>query len=296
MKLLITGIVALITLAVGFWGCNDLSRTTYSGSDYVMFSDTLSMYPVQDSEKWFEIPVVATNICDYDRSFGVEVDDKASNAIEKKQYVVESNTVTIKAGERVAKFRMKGIYENIDKTDSLSVTFNLLAKDENVWDLYGTRTRVQMQKACPFELSTFEGYCLLTSSFFSAYMTNTEYRLLQAERDKTEDNTIILHDFFYKNYDLKIKYDPSDPLKPFVEFDDQIIGSTAEAFGTIYGNGKLMCTQPVAYDSYYNVCQKFVFLYSTIYMVCKGTVGTYVNILEWISDEEAEQYKKEEGL
>ena len=66
---------------------------------------------------------------------------------------------------------MKGIYENIDKTDSLSVTFNLLAKDENVWDLYGTRTRVQMQKACPFELSTFEGYCLLTSSFFSAYMT-----------------------------------------------------------------------------------------------------------------------------
>ena len=100
----------------------------------------------------------------------------------------------------------------------------------------------------------------------------------------------------YKNYDLKIKYDPSDPLKPFVEFDDQIIGSTAEAFGTIYGNGKLMCTQPVAYDSYYIVCQKFVFLYSTIYVVGKGTVGTYVNILEWISDEEAEQYKKEEGL
>ena len=271
MKRLITGIVTLTTLAVGFWGCNDLSRTTYSGSDYVMFSDTLSMYPVQDSEKWFEIPVVATNICDYDRSFGVEVDDKASNA-------------------------MKGVYENIGKTDSLSVTFNLLPKDENIWDLYGTRTRVQMQKACPFELSTFEGYCLLTSSFFNAYMTDTEHRLLQAERDKTEDNTIILNDFFYKNYDLKIKYDPSDPLKPFVEFDDQIIGSTAEAFGTIYGNGKLMCTQPVAYDSYYNVCQKFVFLYSTIYVVGKGTVGTYVNILEWISDEEAEQYKKEEGL
>ena len=37
-------------------------------------------------------------------------------------------------------------------------------------------------------------------------------------------------------------------------------------------------------------------LISTIYVVGKGTVGTYVNILEWISDEEAEQYKKEEGL
>lgn len=107
---------------------------------------------------------------------------------------------------------------------------------------------------------------------------------------------MILHNFFYKNYDIKIKFDPSDPLKPFVEFDDQIIGSTAEAFGTIYGNGKLMCTQPVAYDSYYNVCQKFVFLYMTIYVEGVGAVGTYVNILEWISDEEAEQYKKEEGL
>lgn len=187
MKRLITGIVALTTLAVGFWGCNDLSRTTYSGSDYVMFSDTLSMYPVQDSEKWFEIPVTATNICDYDRSFGIEVDDKASNAIENKQYMVESNTVTIKAGERVANFRMKGIYDNIDKTDSLSVTFNLLVKDENKWDLYGTRTRVQMQKACPFELSTFEGNCLLTSTFFNAYMTKTEHRLLQTEREASEE-------------------------------------------------------------------------------------------------------------
>ena len=73
-------------------------------------------------------------------------------------------------------------------------------------------------------------------------MTNTEHRLLQAERDKTEDNTIILHDFFYKNYDLKIKYDPSDPLKPFVEFDDQIIGSTAEAFGTIYGQNHILAS------------------------------------------------------
>lgn len=109
MKRLLTRIVALMILVAGFWGCDDLGRTTYSGSDYVMFSDTLSMYPVQNSEQWFEIPVVATNICDYDRSFGVEVDDKASNAIEKKQYIVESNTVTIKAGERVANFRMKGV-------------------------------------------------------------------------------------------------------------------------------------------------------------------------------------------
>ena len=30
MKRLITGIVTLTTLAVGFWGCNDLSRTLFT--------------------------------------------------------------------------------------------------------------------------------------------------------------------------------------------------------------------------------------------------------------------------
>ena len=146
MKRLLTRIVALMILVAGFWGCDDLGRTTYSGSDYVMFSDTLSMYPVQNSEQWFEIPVVATNICDYDRSFGVEVDDKASNAIEKKQYIVESNTVTIKAGERVANFRMKGVYENIGKTDSLSVTFNLLVKDENKYHKFEKIHPIDIEK------------------------------------------------------------------------------------------------------------------------------------------------------
>ena len=70
----------------------------------------------------------------------------------------------------------------------------------------------------------------------------------------------------------------------------------AEGFGSIYGNEKLMSTHSVACVSYYKKKKKFVFLYMTIYVEGVGAVGTYVNILEWISDEEAEQYKKEEGL
>ncbi len=296
MKRLLIGITAIVGFAIGLAGCGDTDRTTYSGPEYVMFSDTLSMYPVQNSEDWFEVPVVATTACDYDRTFGVEVDDKASNAVENKQYVVESNTVTIKAGERVANFRIKGIYENIGKTDSLSVTLNLLSKENAQWKLYGSKARVEMMKSCPFDISTFEGYCLLSSSYFQTYMQGTDTRLLRTERDKTEDNTVILHNFFYKGYDLKLKFDPSNPLEPYVEMDDdQLLGSTAEAFGTIYGNGKLLVKLPTAYVSYYNVCQKFVFLYITVYVEGVGTVGTYVNILEWISDEEAEQYIKEEG-
>lgn len=153
-----------------------------------------------------------------------------------------------------------------------------------------------MMKSCPFDISTFERNCLLTSSYFQTYMQNTETRLLWADRDETQENTIILRNFFYKGYDLKLKLDPSNPLEPLVELEgEQLLGSTAEAFGTIYGDGKLMVKQPTVYTSYYNVCQKFVILYITVYVNGVGTVGNYVNILEWISDEEAEQYKKEEG-
>ena len=57
-----------------------------------------------------------------DRTFGIEIDDKASNAIENKHYEIESNTVTIKAGELAANLRIRGLYDNIGKTDSLAVT------------------------------------------------------------------------------------------------------------------------------------------------------------------------------
>ena len=90
---------------------------------------------------------------------------------------------------------------------------------------------------------------------------------------------------------MKLEFDPSNPLKPFVEMDKQVLGTTAEAFGTTYGNGKLMIDRPTEIESYYNVCQSFVVLYTTISVDNVGTVGTYV--LEWISDEEADQIIKD---
>lgn len=287
MKRLFIGIGVAIAVVASLSGCGDAAKTTYSGPEYVLFADTMSLFPVQNSQDYFTVPVASTVACDYDRTFGVEVDEKASNAIENKHYVIESNSVTIKAGERAADLKIRGIYENIEKTDSLSIVLHLVSKEDTHWDLYGTKTRVEMMKSCPFDLNVFTGWCKVTSSFYQDYMSNTDYRLIQTEIDKSKENTIIMHDFFYKGYDLKLKFGPSDPMKPFVEMDDQILGSTAEAFGTIHGNGKLMVKQPTVYVSYYNVCQTFVLQYITVYVNGVGTVGTYVNILEWISDEEA---------
>lgn len=289
MKRLFIGMGVVIALTVGLSGCGDMAKTTYNGPDYVMFADTMSLFPVQNSQDYFTVPVASTVACDYDRTFAVEVDEKASNAIEKKHYVIESNTVTIKAGERAADLKIRGIYENIGKTDSLSITLRLVSNDETRWDIYGTKTRVEMMKSCPFDLNVFTGWCKVSSSFYQNYMNNIDFRLIQTEIDKEEENTIIMHDFFYKGYDLKLKFDPSDPMEPFVEMEDQVLGSTSEAFGTIYGNGKLMVKQPTIYTSYYNVCQTFVLQYITVYVKDVDTVGTYINVLEWISDEEAER-------
>lgn len=293
MKRIFIVLSTFVAAVVALSGCDSSKdRTTYCGPEYVMFSDTLSYFPVSNSEDYFHVHVGSTVACDYDRTFAVEVDDKNSNVIENKHYVIESNCVTIKAGERAADIKIRGLYENIGKTDSLSLTLRLIAEDKVIWDLYGAKTRIEMMKACPFDINAFSGYCKLTSSFFSDYMTNTDFRLVKTE-PVNEENAIVIHDFFYKGYDIELEFDTSDPLEPFVEMDNQILGSTAEAFGTIHGDGKLRIKQPTTYVSYYNVCQSFVFQYVTIYVEGKGTVGTYINILEWISDEEAEQLKKQ---
>ena len=96
MKKLLTGcMVALAILATltGLAGC-DQDKVLYNGRNYLMFSDTLYHYAVQESNEKLEVPVSATRRADYDRTFAVEVVDKESNAVEGKHYRLLSNTAT----------------------------------------------------------------------------------------------------------------------------------------------------------------------------------------------------------
>ena len=128
---------------------------TYSDAEYVMFADTLAAYPVQKDVDFISIPVVSTVIKDYDRTFGVEIIDKESNAIETLHYRLESNTVTIKAGENRADVRLKGIYDNIEDEDSLVVCLQLVMNKNLEMPLYGPRTKVELVKVCPFDINDF---------------------------------------------------------------------------------------------------------------------------------------------
>ena len=129
--------MAILTLLLVFISsCGEAERQTYDGPNYILFSDTLTVLPVQNNEEVFDIPVAATQACSYDRTMAVEVIEQKSNAIEGKHYTIESNTITIKAGERAANVRIRGNYDAIAVSDSLGLTLRLLTEKENQWDMY----------------------------------------------------------------------------------------------------------------------------------------------------------------
>lgn len=282
------GGIALLGLLAG---CQ-AEKTTYDGPNYILFSADSHTLGILDSEEWFEIPISATRTANEERTIGVEVVASESSAIEGLHYILESNTLTIPKGELTTAVRIKGLAENIDINSMLSIKLRLVIDPELVWDAYGIESEVQLQRCCPFDINNFTGYAKITSTWTMQYM-NAEARLVRTERDLKDQNTIIIKDMFYDGYDIRLRLNSDDRLNPTVELAEQVLGTTGEAFGTIYGNGKLMMAEPTGYTSYYGTCENFLVLYSMMYVDGVGIVGTYVNIFEWISDLEAERIMRE---
>lgn len=288
--------MAMLALLVGLAGCEQ-DMVKYTGPQYLMFSDTLYHYGVEESCKTFNVPVSATVSADHDRTFAVEIIDKESNAVEGLHYKLLSNTVTIKAGELAANVEVQGVYENINIADSLGFALRLVVPEKEEWNLYGTEAKVVMQKICPFDIHAFTGYCKVQSTYYTDFLPNTDIRLITSEIVEGEENTVVLHNLFYDGYDVKISFDRKNILEPWVTMKEQVVCTTGEAFGTIYGDGKLLINQP-PHSSFYSSCENYVFQYVTLSVDNKdgtefGTVGTFANLIEWISDAEAEKLKEQ---
>ena len=299
MKKLLIGCMAAVAALIAFSGC-DQDKVVYSGPNYLMFSDTLYTYAVQETNEIFNVPVSATVPANYDRTFGVEVIDKESNAVEGKHYKILSNTVTIKAGEMSTDVKVQGLYKNIGITDSLGFALRLVIPDTEQWSLYKNEAKVVMQKICPFDIKNFKGYCKVTSSYLSSdyYPKKVDLRLVTSDIVEGKENTIVVHGLYFDGYDMEIKFNRKAVLAPLVELEQQICGSTGEAFNTIHGDGKLRLNQPTAYTSFYSTNENFILQYVTMSVNNKdgsyyGTVGTFVNVLEWISEAEAEKLKEQ---
>ncbi len=296
---------AFVTLAVcSLTACNE-EYTTYADAEYVMFSDTLSIHMVTADADYFTVPIASTVACGYDRTFGVEVIDAGSNAIEGKHYRLLSNTVTIPAGKLSTDLCIKGFYDQIEPSDSLGVRLRLVMPEQLEWDLYAgyNETKVVMYKACPFDINNFVGPVKNTSLLLYSYPgENTSFtRLIRSELHPTEPNTVILKNAFFDGYDVTITFDPSDPANPLVTMDrDQVLNNSGAMFGLIHGDNKVLCTHSPYYPSYYNACQRFVELWIQVYIedlgAAVGTVGEFYNILEWVSEEEADRLQREEGM
>ena len=298
-KILLSAIMSFVLLA-GITSCDE-ERTVYDGPQYIMFADTLSVLGVENSEDYFDVYISATQAMDKDLTFAVEVIEQESSAIEGVHYVIESNTVTLKAGELATSVRIRGIYENlaIDVENLPEIKLRLISPEETHWSLYeGLETKVLLQKVCPFDINAFSGYAMVTSTFLYNYVGSYN-RLIETSVDTTdaERKTIIMHDYLYDGYDVKVRFTTDDTLNPLIEMDDQPMATTGEAFGTIYGDGMLHLYQPSSMVSYYSSCEKFILQYITIWVpgmeAGANTVGTFVNAVEWISDDEARILKQQ---
>lgn len=295
---LAAGILALLAT-----GCAEEYRT-YSDAEYVMFADTMSINMVVQDQDYFAVPVASTTACDYDRTFAVEIIDKGSKAIEGYHYRLKSNTITIKAGERRADVLVHGIYDHIGDTDSLGFNLRLVMPEQLKWDLYTDRTKVVMYKSCPFVAEDFTGWCVVTSMFLLSYPgveNSSMQRLIRTEKHPDEAYAVILRDFLFTGYDVTIRFDPEDPANPCVTMDaDQVLSDEISVFGQINGDDKILVTHSPYAVSTFNACQRYVSLWIRAYVEnlgeTVGTVGSFFNVLEWVSDEEADRLRREEGM
>ena len=268
----------------------------YEGAEYVMFADTLAVYPVMEGADQFSIPVVSTVTRDYDRTFGVEVLDKLSNAIERKHYSLESNTITIKAGETRADVKVRGHFENIGEADSLGFALQLVMNDELVMPLYGKQTKAVLMKTGKFDRSKFTGYCVLSSMFLQNYSLNGEYnRLIFTEPHPTLKNTVICRNWLKDGYDVELTFNDDDPLMPIVTMARTVAGDQGSFFGTAYGQwgDKLYVRSSNLAQSIFYPLGGYLYIWTEISVDEYGIVGNFYNVMQWVTDEEAERIKRE---
>lgn len=301
MKQIFKYITLAMLAAAMFAGCKE-HYVTYEDAEYVMFADTMATYPVQKDVEYFSIPVVSTVTRDYDRTFGVEIIDKGNNAIENVHYRLKSNTITIKAGETRADVLVHGFYDNIEDTDSLGFQLRLVMNENLVMPMYGKDTKAVLMKSCPFDINNFTGYCVLTSMFLYQYaITGSYQRLVYTEKHPTQENMIICQDWIADGYDVTMTFHPEDPMLPFVTMEDgQIASDEGSFFGTAHGDDHILVRSSSLYDSIFYPCGNYLYIWTEMYVENLGqpvgTVGHFYNIMEWVSDEEAERLKREEGM
>ncbi|MEG0948403.1 MAG: DUF4984 domain-containing protein [Bacteroidales bacterium] len=277
-NLLAISSVCIILLAV-FSSC-DSEPIYYDDAEYVMFSDSVAVVPVVTDEEYIDFHIASTVSRPYDRHFAVEVLENQSNVVEGFHYEIENPNVFIKAGEKSGTIRIKGLYDNVRSTDSLSLQLRLLASDEVISDLYGDRMRVMFQKCYPLNIDDYTGNLLMYASF--PFSSSIKTYLRKAEK-RTENSLVISAPFSY-GYDMILYFDGSDPLYPLV--------TVKEHYSMIDTNyGKVSARTVDHTPSFFDGENRRIYLKMEFYVRGMGNFGVNGFVFEWITPEEAELFE-----
>ncbi len=268
-------------------GCQS-DDITYSGPEYVSFSDTLSTMPILNMDTTFSVPVTATTIADYDRNYAVEVVDGKTTAVRGLHYdfVDNSSNITIKAGERTAFVKLKGYYDNVLRDDSLVINLRLIEPKSQKWDLYGNETRVNMVKCHPFKMNDFlmikDDQAQAQFTMMATFPFGEQTSEFDVKGYKKDDKTLMLTDMFGSANlgDIRVIFDDSDPLNLEVTVPEQ------PAFRDV-NYGTIWVRSVVQYPSYFNTFDNFFVLILDAYVPQIGSFGVYQYIFKCLSPDEA---------
>ncbi|MCF0196369.1 MAG: DUF4984 domain-containing protein [Bacteroidaceae bacterium] len=291
VRLVTTCGVGLFLLS--FFSCQQ-EDNLYHGPDYIQFADTLTTLPVMDNDSVFDVVISAMHTTSYDRTVAVELLAEKSNAVQGLHFDILNHTAVIAAGELTTNIKVRGYTDKLTVTDSLGFVLQLVVEDKVVNPLYGTQTTVMLQKACRYDINNFTGYALVESTWIYNYMPTISSRLIKVEKDPKIENRVVLKNLYYEGYDVTLDLTTHNILTPDIHFEDQAFAPTTEAFGTIYGNGKIMMREPSSYVSYYSSCERFFIFYTYLYVDDypeegqEGVVGNFVHVLKFVTDDEAE--------
>lgn len=292
-------IIALSLALAGLSSCKE-HYITYSDDEFVMFADTAKTYVVREDIAGFDIPIVSSVTCNYDRNFAVEVLDPVSSASEPRDFRLESYNFTIPAGSNTASVRVLGNMANLKADELLSFTLKLVMPERLVMPLYGDETIVRFKRTHKFQREEFTGWALVTSLFLYDFSLNGRYqRLIRTTTDPDCDNGVILHSFLVDGYDIRIRFDDdTDPLNPSVLMDpDQVASDEAQIFGTVHGDNHILMECSNMGPSYFFGADHIAVLVNRFYVENigeeVGTVGHYLTEIDWVSDKRAEELMNE---
>ena len=102
-------------------------------------------------------------------------------------------------------------------------------------------------------------------------------------------------------YDVTLTFHPEDPMSPLVTMDEgQVMSDEGSFFGQAHGDNRILVRTSRLSDSYFYPCGNYLYIWTEMYVKnlneTVGTVGHFYNVMEWISDEEAERLQREEGM